>query len=216
MPDDVKTPVAAHKWPRHPDEWYVEEAWCDRRLFDVEPIPSGMVYDPCCGRGNVLDAAAAAGHFTLGADIADRGAAHPVTIGDAFDIDHAGAAGAALVSNPPYKRAPEVVERFVGLLADGHFEKVCLLLPATFFYANTRVEWNRAHPPARIWILCPRPSMPPGDYVEVGGKVGGGTKDFAWHVWTAENLLLGDKPTFDWLQREDFRLAPPKPKRGKR
>lgn len=26
----------------------------------------------------------------------------------------------------------------------------------------------------------------------------------AWHVWTAENLVLGADPTFRWLRRDGF------------
>ena len=199
-------PSNAHVWPRHSDNYYVEETWCDKRIFDVEDVPGGMVYDPHCGMGRVLDAAAAAGHFAFGSDIRDRGAKHPVTISSVFDLDFEKLRGASVFSNPPYSRAQgrKIVELLVSELAAGTFDKVALILPATFMYSDRAAPWFEANKPARVWIMVPRPSMPPGDVVELGLDAKGGKEDFAWHVWTAENLVLGADPVFRWLRRDGF------------
>ena len=44
---------------------------------------------------------------------------------------------------------------------------MCLLLPATFLRADGRVGmvWSSTSPSA--WIIAPRPSMPPGEMIEL-------------------------------------------------
>lgn len=199
-------PLNAQIWPRHSENYYVEPAWCDKRIFDVETVESGLVYDPHCGMGRVLDAAANAGHFAFGSDIKDRGAKHPVTISSVFDLDFTKLDGAAVFSNPPYSRAAgrRIIELLVSECAKGTIEKVALLLPATFMWSDRASPWFEANKPARVWIVVPRPSMPPGDVVELGVDAKGGKVDYAWHVWTQDNLLLGDDPVFRWLRRDGF------------
>lgn len=54
-------------------------------------------------------------------------------------------------------------------------------------------------PPRRIYILTPRPSCPPGEYLLNGGKAGGGTADWCWLVWDLQSPHTGT--TFHWLRR---------------
>ena len=60
-------------------------------------------------------------------------------------------------------------------------------------------RWLSALPLYHIWLMTPRPSMPPGSFIEAGGKVGGGTQDFCWLVF-----LQGydGEPEVRWLRRE--------------
>lgn len=130
----AKRKLDAHLWARDEDDWYVEPEWCDAGLFACEEF-DGAICDPFCGMGRILDAAADAGHPTIGRDIRDRGAGarHPVELRDFFD--HSGAAdhsAANIVSNPPYGRLLEVVPRCVALARC----KVALLLRAQ--WANGR------------------------------------------------------------------------------
>lgn len=206
MNDETPIPLNAKRWPRHSDNWYVEEFWCDKRLFDVEEIPSGLVYDPHCGMGRVLDAAAERGYFAFGSDIKDRSPKHPLTISSVFDLDFSTLGGPTIVSNPPYSRATghRIIKHLVSELEHGSVEKVCLLLPATFLWADGRVEWFEQHKPERVWIIAPRPSMPPGEMIELGVPPEGGKTDYAWYVWTVENLMLGADPACRWLRRDGF------------
>jgi hypothetical protein len=60
-------------------------------------------------------------------------------------------------------------------------------------------RWLEQTPLARVWLLTPRPSMPAGQYVLDGGKVGGGKQDFCWLVW--EHGYQG-KLEIGWLHRD--------------
>jgi hypothetical protein len=61
-------------------------------------------------------------------------------------------------------------------------------------------RWLAETPLARVWLLTPRPSMPPGQTITGGRKPGGGTQDYAWLVW--EQGYRG-KPELGWMRRND-------------
>jgi hypothetical protein len=54
-------------------------------------------------------------------------------------------------------------------------------------------------PLAKIYLLTPRPSMPPGDMIARGEKPGGGKTDFCWLVF--DRTYIGP-PTLRWLHRD--------------
>ena len=60
-------------------------------------------------------------------------------------------------------------------------------------------RWLQELPLIRIWLLTPRPSMPPGSWIAKGNKPGGGTQDFCWLVF--ERGYAGE-PTIGWLHRD--------------
>jgi hypothetical protein len=60
-------------------------------------------------------------------------------------------------------------------------------------------HWLQETSLSRIWLLSPRPSMPPGSYILAGGKPGGGRADFCWLIF--ERGYAGP-PTMAWLYRD--------------
>ncbi|WP_316859956.1 hypothetical protein [uncultured Cohaesibacter sp.] len=170
-----KKELKAHIWERHPEDWYVEPHWCNRRLFEAEEF-DGAIWDPACGLGRVLHAAECAGLPTTGSDIVERSAFCDKVIDF---LECYTPRGRNIVSNPPFGRAEEFL-RHALRLADG---KVVFLLPLSWLTGAKRSRFLEATPLCRVHILAPRPSMPPGPVVEANIEPGGGTKDFAWFVW---------------------------------
>lgn len=177
-------------WPRHPDDWYIEPIWCGVRFFQTEPF-EGLVWDPACGAGRVLEAARVVGLESIGSDIKQRGGAN-------FIVDFARARRRVpnIVSNIPFKHAKWFVPKALEL-AD---RKVALLLPAAWMLGNDRSIWLETTPLETIHLLAPRPPMPPGPVVLKGGPLGGGVVDFAWFVWRHE---YRGSPQIKWLRRDD-------------
>jgi hypothetical protein len=60
-------------------------------------------------------------------------------------------------------------------------------------------RWLANTPLARIYLLTPRPSMPPGEVILRGEKPGGGTQDFCWLVFSHRHK---GPPTVQWLYRD--------------
>jgi hypothetical protein len=154
----------SHIFDRDRDDFYSEPEWCARRLFKVEEF-HGLVWDPACGRGTIPHAARTAKLSNFASDIADHGygvrqdflTASAPTIAGLFNV----------VCNPPFKLAREFVEHALTLGA----AKVAIIFPIARLNA---AHWLEALPLARIWLLTPRPSMPPGAMIARGEKPGGG------------------------------------------
>mgnify|MGYP001953461718 CR=1 FL=1 len=123
------------------------------------------VYDPCCGRGNILDAAKAAGYPTVGSDIKDRGASkrHTFAKGDFLRLRKPPAThgrGLAIVANTPYGDEAEKMVRHALSLPYRH----CLFIyPLSWLASEGRYHlFARDHPPTQLLFHSERPTMPPG------------------------------------------------------
>jgi hypothetical protein len=189
-------PENSQVWERDPFDHYVEEEWCNTRLFDVEKF-NGAIHDPCCGFGRIPRAATRAGYMALGTDVADRGVLSYGITG--YPYNWLGAAD-NIVSNPPFDIFEDVATHALKIAR----EKVALLwlvrrLPAA--------RWLRNTPLVRVWWLTPRPSMPPGSVISHGTgidgtyqKVGGGKQDFCWLVFDKRERF---SPVMGWLHRDE-------------
>lgn len=193
-----KRAKAAHIWEKEQHEWYVEPRWTSVRLFEVERF-DGPVCDPCCGGGNILASAALSGHEAYGYDVVDRGSAHFRARRD-FLSD--GVMAANIVTNPPFDQ----IDQFAAQALRMAERKVAMICPTRRL--NAAGKWLAATPLYRVWMLTPRPSMPPGAefhrLAALGKEPSGGTMDFCWLVW-----LRGFEgaPTINWLHRDEGPIA---------
>jgi hypothetical protein len=51
----------------------------------------------------------------------------------------------------------------------------------------------------RVYLLTPRPSMPPGQVILRGEEPGGGKQDFVWLVFSQQHK---GPPELRWLHRD--------------
>jgi hypothetical protein len=59
-------------------------------------------------------------------------------------------------------------------------------------------HWLKNLPLRCVWLLTPRPSMPPGAWIAAGNKPGGGTQDFCWLVFVRG---YKGRREINWLHR---------------
>ncbi len=182
-------PVAAHSWAREALEHYVEPFWCSERLIAEEKFESG-VWDPCCGFGRIPDSAKKAGLYAIGTDIVDRGYREFVGSFDFLSLDKLYAEN--IVCNPPFMIAGRFAQHALSLGA----QKVAMVFPTARLNA---AHWIQGTPLARVWLMTPRPSMPPGHRITAGEKPKGGKADFCWLVWSRGRLGPAD---LRWLRRD--------------
>lgn len=180
--------IDAHAWEREANEHYCEPAWCSMRLFDEEEF--GAIHDPCCGFGTIVKSAWAHGLSATGSDLVDRGFER----GHLYPQDFlcVGRTLDCIVCNPPFNLAARFALHSLRLAN----RKVAMIFPVARLNA---AHWIRGTPLRRVWLLSPRPSMPPGHVIAAGGKPGGGKSDFAWLVW--ERGYEG-APEMRWLYRD--------------
>lgn len=185
---EIRRPENSHIWQREEHEHYVEPEWCSKRLFEVESF-TGPIFDPCCGFGHILKSARAADMDTWAADVVNRG--YPGTkVEDFFTTQNN---PADIVSNPPF----DLFKPFALRALEVCYEKVALIwlvrtLPAA--------RWLQQTPLARILLLTPRPSMPPGHTITAGEKPGGGKQDFCWLIWDKAH---SGPASIGWLHRDE-------------
>jgi len=184
-------PIKAHAWEREANEHYVEPGWCSERLFEEEPF-AGQVWDPCCGFGRIPEAAAKAGHMTYASDLVDRGYAGFCGAEDFLKCND-DMASPNIVCNPPFNIASQFALHALSL---GNTCKVAMIFPTARLNA---AHWLKGTPLVRVWLMTPRPSMPPGYTITAGEKPGGGKMDYAWLVW--ERGFTGEA-AIRWLRRD--------------
>jgi hypothetical protein len=186
-------PLNAHVWRKDAHGFYVEPHWVDERLFAVESFV-GTVVDRACGLGRIPEAARRAGYRTTATDIVDRGYKH---FDGELDFLRSDRHIENLVSNPPFHFCNEFTHHALKLAA----KKVALIWLTRRLNA---AHWLQSTPLARVYLLTPRPSMPPGHIILAGEKPGGGIQDFAWLVF--EHGHVGP-PVMRWLHRDPGRDA---------
>lgn len=202
----IKKAEASHIWEREANEHYVEERWCDDRLFEVERFDEGTLQDPCCGFGRIVEAGQRAGLPIFGTDLVDRGFADMLGVRDF--LTQTSRVG-NIVSNPPFKIFPKIAKHALKLAT----HKVAMIWLVRRLAAAT---WLERTPLARIYYMNPRPSMPPGEFLravdrgevdaETGEplKVGNGKQDFCWLVWDQQHK---GPATTHWLRRDRVAAA---------
>jgi hypothetical protein len=143
---------ANYVWPRDDADWYVEPTWCSIRLFAVESFV-GHVHDPAAGMGRIVEAARAHGLPATGADIVARSFGFMVQ-----DFALATEPVDNIVTNPPFALARQFVDHALELAR----RKIAILFPIARLNA---ARWLEDTPFRQLWLLTPRPSMPPGEMI---------------------------------------------------
>jgi hypothetical protein len=193
-------PRRAHNFSRDSFGHYVEPLWCATRLFEAESFgpPSARVLDPACGWGRILQAAKAAGYTPIGSDVVDRrGDPHafsqfPFTTCN-FLTNTPVRSVWAIVSNPPSDHVRKFCERALDVAT----HKVAMLMLLRRLPA---AHWLQRLPLESVYLLTPRPSMPPASWVAAGNEPSGGTQDFCWLVFNKKATV--GWPKLRWLHRD--------------
>jgi hypothetical protein len=187
----VNKVIRSHIWEREENEHYVEPSWCSRRLFEEEQF-IGQIWDPCCGFGTIPEAAKAKGLDCYATDLVNRGYKHLGWAGDFLKVNDQEAAP-NIVCNPPFNIFKEFALHALSL---GNTQKVAMIVPTARLHA---ARWLAFTPLRRIWLMTPRPSMPPGHVIASGQKPGGGKTDYCWLVWARGYELTAE---IEWLRRD--------------
>jgi len=184
---NVKRLRTSHIWARDDADWYVEPEWVSLRLFDVESF-TGAIHDPAAGLGRIVHAARAHGYPATGADIVGRGVGFAIVdfLKTTDSLDN-------VICNPPFALARQFAAHALARVQ----HKVALLFPTARL--NAAGKWLASMPLRRVWLLTPRPSMPPGDVILRSERPRGGRTDFVWLV--LDKAFTGT-PRIDWLARD--------------
>lgn len=205
-----KTSLNAHLWDRSDDEWYKEPSDCTTTLLGVERF-TGQIWDPACGSGSVVTACRDAYLQAFGSDIVQRVTPAPLWFVGKRDflVDEPLPLKPNIITNPPFFKSKGTEAFIRRALSFEATRKLCIFTDVKFLAGSKRATGLfQEHPPSRVWILVPRPSCPPGTFLEAGNRAGGGTADFCWIVWDRDTPgptqfgWLNRKPLFDTINGE--------------
>jgi len=187
----------SHVWDIDPYNWYVEPTQSTAALLTVERF-TGPVWDPSCGQGNIVSTLIAAGYEAKGTDIVRRTYAKWFSGELDFLSDHDVTGAVNICMNPPFYKA-KGAEAFIRKALSICTGKVAAFVDMKFLAGSGRAKGLYAElPPHRVWILTPRPSCPPGEYLLAGNEAGGGTADWCWLV--RDLTAPRSHTSFDWLR----------------
>jgi hypothetical protein len=202
MSESIKKERKSHIFARDELDFYVEPISATRQLLAVETF-DGFVHDPSCGSGNIIKAFQEIDHHlhpTTGSDITNRVGKEWWFHGEIdFLSDDCKRPLTNIAMNPPYYRA-KGTEAFIRKALTLASRKVAAFVDIRFLTGAGRANGLFAeYPPARIWIVTPRVSCPPGSYLEAGNKAQGGTQDFCWMIWDISSSICSETK-FGWLR----------------
>jgi hypothetical protein len=168
----------SHIFEREHYDHYVEPLWCSRRLFETQA--TGTIADPACGWGRILRSARSESYQVIGVDLIDRERRPgfiPFSAPNSCGADSHCAQPACFQILPPLfgSHSPSPPWRSMR-------RRWRLLVPPGLLLA---AHWLK-HCPLKLvlaLLLIPRPSIPSGEHISNGGKVGGGTADFCWLIF---------------------------------
>lgn len=227
----------AKRWPRADKDWYCETPRVVEQLFHglaAHGVTFGhdLIWDPCCGRANVLDVAKRYGHLTFGSDLVYRARhRHPFALADVLrladlppPVRAAMAAGlnVSVLSNTPYSYEEDIAERLICAILDRFpVRRAAFILPVAFLCSQERWRGNKLggqFRPSQVAIYRERHTMPPGEMIEEMGSAAfkGGMQDYCVLVFTRPHRFRTETL---WLPPGHFpdppRVQPKESKSGK-
>ena len=194
-----------HKRP--PYDWFVEPYRATEQLLDTIDFGDDLIWDCCCGRGNILDVAERWGHPTFGSDIVDRKPRHKFQRGNILTqiakMPTRPGRSTSIISNIPFSYEADIGEKIISHCLVAYPVRIAaFMVPISFLAGQNR--WGRMlfeprvpKRPSHTLIYTERHSMPPGHLLESGQmEEGGGTMDYAVlvfqhpHRWRTETVWV--------------------------
>ncbi len=168
------------KHAREEKDYYATDPIAGELLLEVEPELDN-IWECACGEGHlakVFDRVEKLGKAT---DIVNRGYGSIEDFLACFTPYNNG----DIVTNPPYCKAQEFVEKALELIDDGR--KVCMFLKVLFLESSRRKKLFQKYPPKAIYVSSSRINCAKNGDFETYNS---GAVAYAWYVW--EKGYTGD------------------------
>ncbi len=161
------------------NDFYATPAWVTENLL-IEESFEGLIWEPACGKGHILEVLKAHGYFVIGTDIIDHRCVHVCT-----DFLTQPPTYRNVITNPPYGTRLKLAQKFVehALAITKVFGgKVAMLLPVTFDSGKTRRHLFVDHPAWKKKIVLT-------DRIAWANieETNGSSTDHAWFIWDWDN-----------------------------
>jgi len=183
-------------YARQPLDFYATEPWVTKALLDAVKF-RGMIWEPACGRGDIVRVLEATGYKVIATDI----------VGDDLGCQAAGRAdflaphiirgmpplALSIVTNPPYEFAEAFLRRALKL-TESHYGQVAMLFRNEYDCAAGRRDLFERPSFAAKLVLTRRPR-----WLDANAQHSASPRHaFAWYVW--DHLHAGPA-TISWIPK---------------
>ena len=176
---DHKTQTGRHSAAARGRELYPTPACAIEALLVAEKLPH-QIWEPAAGRGAIVNALHARGHTVVASDLISYGDLKLDFVGDFLKATCAPADCAAIVTNPPFKRAEDFVAHALKLAP-----LVLMLLRLSFLELQHRTEILENGRFARVHVFRKRLPMLHRDGWT--GPRASNAIPFAWFVFARDH-----------------------------
>ena len=180
------------------DDLYPTHPSAVHALLAVEKLarPPDRIWEPCAGRGAIVDVLRAAGHDVIASDLVDYGIPGQFARWDFLLEQRAPDGVVEIVTNAPFKLAAEFAEHGLALCT-----RVILLLRSLFLESQGRRELLQRYL-ARVHIFSDRiPDMHRDGW---SGPRASPSISLAWFVFERERAQRGCAQ-IDWILMKEHR-----------
>lgn len=175
------------KGEREKNDYYASSPEAAEWLCRLEKF-EGPIWECCCGQGHLSKVFSSYGYEVKSTDLIDRGFG---TGGVDFLDPRITEWNGAIITNPPFSFAQEIVEKALSIIPKG--QKVAMFLRLLFLEGKKRRMLYDNQPPKRIWVTSSRIVCAKNGEFD---KMPGGVQAYGWFVW--EKGFKGD-PIIKWF-----------------
>lgn len=167
-------------------DFYATEPKATEMLCDLERF-NHTILEPACGKGHISEVLKSRGYNVLSYDLRDRGYGQSgydflQTLERNQEVD--------IITNPPYAKAQEFVEKSLDVIASGY--RIAMFLKITFLEGQKRKELFARHPPEVVYVSSSRLLCSlNGEFTEKGSAA-----CYAWFIWRKG---FAGEPTIRWF-----------------
>lgn len=174
----VLTVNGAHNFTqdeREPNDYYATDPNALRELLKRERFATN-IWECACGGGHLSRVLEDEGYIVKSTDLFDRGYGTSgvdfLSTDETFDGD--------IITNPPYNRALEFVQKAIKTVPEGN--RVAMFLKLTFLEGQRRRLFFEENPPEYIYVSTTRVRCAlGGNFENLTGK--SSAVAYAWFIW---------------------------------
>jgi len=173
-------------------DFYPTPPWATRALLERLPgdLSNQTVWEPACGRGDMVRVLKEKFGRVLATDIEPRGCGERQ---DFLKIGFQAGLGVDwIITNPPFNKAEDFAKTIIYFFSG---IGIALLVRTVWLHGVGRYERLFApHPPSVIYLFCERPAMLRGRLERKAST----TTDYAWVVW-CNDYPPANGPVVKWI-----------------
>ena len=159
---------------RQGEDYYATSPEAVEWLCRLEKF-NGPIWEPCAGEGHISEVLKSNGYEVKSTDLVDRGYCEGGIDFLSPSITHW---EGAVITNPPYKYAQQIVEKALSIVPEG--QKVAMFLKTLFLEGKSRKRLFEENPPIRIWVSSSRLKCAMnGEFDAMGGSA----VAYSWFIW---------------------------------